>query len=72
MSATIETYFSRFLLFQEKLAYRGVLSSSWDSSNSDFRVLINEDKALPNILLLRKEEVYCFLVSLMTKLIFFD
>jgi hypothetical protein len=72
MSAATETYFSRFSSLQEKLAYRGVLSSSWDSSDSDFRVLIDEDEALPNMLLLRKEEVYCFSVSSITKLIFFD
>ena len=72
MSAAAETYFSRFSSLQEKLACRGVLSSSWDSSDSDFRVFINEDEALPNILLLRKEEAYYFSVSSMTKLIFFN
>ena len=49
-----------------------MLSSSWDSSDSDVGVLIDEDEALPNMLLLRKEEAYYFLVSSMTKLIFFD
>ena len=49
-----------------------MLSSSWDSSDSDFGVLIDEDEALPNMLLPRKEEAYCFSVSSMTKLIFFD
>jgi hypothetical protein len=72
MSAAAETYFSRFSSLQAKLACKGVLSSSWDSSDSDFGVLIDEDEALPNMLLLRKEEAYCFSVSSMTKLIFFD
>jgi hypothetical protein len=72
MSTAAETYFSRFSSFQEKLAYRGVLSSSWDSSDSDFGVLIDEDEALPNMLLPRKEEAYYFSVSSITKLIFFD
>jgi len=35
-------------------------------------VFINKDEALLNILLLKKEEVYCFLISLIMKLIFFN